>query len=146
MYGETLEEEKEEVPIKQQSPSPIGFILPTFEIIRGNSPESSGPDKCKFHSRIAINDLPQLAPLKIVQRESLTRIIDESRTSITTRGKIHQSGQQPKPNEEPKLYLLVKGLTKQSVEEANTIIKQLMIEGIESLSNNVNNKNGTTGK
>ncbi|KAI5952918.1 PRP5 [Candida jiufengensis] len=146
MYGETIEEEKEEVSAKQQSPSPIGFVLPTFEIIKGNSPETSGPDKCKFHSRITINDLPQSVRWKIVQRESLTRIIDESRTSITTRGKFYQSGQQPKPNEEPKLYLLVEGLTEQSVEEANTIIKQLMIEGIESLSSNNINKNGTTGK
>ncbi|KAI5954695.1 hypothetical protein KGF54_002471 [Candida jiufengensis] len=142
MYGETIEEEKEEVSIKQESPSPNGFILPTFEIIKGDSPETSGPDKCKFHSRITINDLPQSVRWKIVQRESSTRIIDESRTSITTRGKFYQSGQQPKPNEEPNL--LVEGLRKQSVEEAKTIIKRLMIEGIESLSSNVNNRIGTT--
>ncbi|KAI5961579.1 PRP5 [Candida pseudojiufengensis] len=142
MY-EHVEDEKVNSTSKQQSPTPISMSLPTFEIIEGNSPETSGPDKCKFHSRITINDLPQSVRWGIVQRESLTKIIEESRTSITTRGKFYPSGQQQKPNDEPKLYLLVEGLTKQSVEDANTIIKEKMIQGIESLRNN---DNGNTGK
>ena len=54
--------------------------------------ETSGPDKCKFYCRIVINDLPQKVRWNIVQRESLSKIIDESRTSITTRGQYYPPG------------------------------------------------------
>ena len=66
----------------------------------------------------------------IVQRESLSKIIDESRTSITTRGQYYPPGSKPLSNDQErngslaKLYLLVEGLTLQSVTEAITLIKK----------------------
>lgn len=79
----------------------------------------------------------------IVQRESLSKIIDESRTSITTRGQYYPPGSKPLSNDQErngslaKLYLLVEGLTLQSVTEAITLIKK-MLESLDILNQREN--------
>lgn len=105
--------------------------LPDFEIIEGKAPETSGPDRSKYHSRITINDLPQKVRWYIVNRDSLSKIIDTTSTSITHKGQYYPPNTNPKPNGPSKLYLLVEGLTVQAVEEANHLIKQRMIEGLQ---------------
>lgn len=105
--------------------------LPDFEIIDGKAPETSGPDRSRFHSRITINDLPQKVRWFIVNRDSLSKIIDGTSTSITHKGQYYAPNTTPKPNGQPKLYLLVEGLTRQAVESANGLIKQRMLEGLE---------------
>lgn len=114
--------------------------LPEFNIIEGRAEETSGPDKCKFHSRITINDLPQKARWYVVNRDSLASIIDTTSTSITNKGQYYapntkvpatvKSGARILPAP-PKLYLLIEGLTEESVKEANNLIRQKMIEGLE---------------
>lgn len=114
--------------------------LPEFKVIEGGADETSGPDKCKFHSRITINDLPQKARWIVVNADSLAQIIEATSTSITNKGQyyppgtkipatVKQGGKEvPAP---PKLYLLIEGLTENAVSEANKLIKQKMIEGLE---------------
>lgn len=114
--------------------------LPEFNIIEGKADETSGPDKCKFHSRITINDLPQKARWIVVNADNLAQIIESTSTSITNKGQyyppnskvpstIKKGGREvPAP---PKLYLLVEGLTEMAVKEANRMIRQKMIEGLE---------------
>lgn len=114
--------------------------LPEFNIIEGRADETSGPDKCKFHSRITINDLPQKARWFVVNRDSLGSIIDATSTSITNKGQYYapntkipttiKSGGRSVPAP-PKLYLLIEGLTEEAVKEANNLIRQKMIEGLE---------------
>lgn len=119
--------------------------IPTFEIIEGNSPETSGPDKCKFYCRVTINDLPQKVRWGIVQRESLSKIIEASKTSITTRGQFYppQSKQTP-TNDQPKLYLLIEGLTRKAVEEAAVLIRDKMLQGVEAMR--LDNHSAPTGR
>lgn len=114
--------------------------LPDFVVIEGRAPETSGPDKCKFHSRVTINDLPQKARWITVNRDSLSRIIDSTGVSITNKGQYYPPNQKiPKgtnPNDkeslqQPKLYLLVEGLTESSVQEAVNLLRDRMIEGLE---------------
>lgn len=114
--------------------------LPEFKIIEGKADETSGPDKCKFHSRITINDLPQKARWAVVSADNLAQIIESTSTSITNKGQyyppntkvpttVKKGGKDvPAP---PKLYLLVEGLTEVAVKEANRLIRQKMIEGLE---------------
>lgn len=121
--------------------------LPEFKIIEGRAEETSGPDKCKFHSRITINDLPQRARWYVVNRDSLGSIIEATSTSITNKGQYYAPNTKipittkiggrnvPAP---PKLYLLIEGLTEESVNEANKMIKQKMIEGLEIASKEEN--------
>ncbi|RLV94977.1 Pre-mRNA-processing ATP-dependent RNA helicase PRP5 [Spathaspora sp. JA1] len=140
MYDEQIttdtkkENSRSSTPTAAATSANISSMLPDFEIIEGNSPETSGPDKCKFYSRIIINDLPQSARWNIVNREHLSKIIETSKTSITTRGQFYPPGKSP-PNDNKdslaKLYLLVEGLTKSSVHEANNLIRERMIEGLE---------------
>lgn len=137
--------QQEETETKKLNDEPVPDIaLPEFNIIEGNTPETSGPDKCKFYCRIVINDLPQKVRWNIVQRESLSKIIDESRTSITTRGQYYPPGSKPLSNDQErngslaKLYLLVEGLTLQSVTEAITLIKKKMLESLDILNQREN--------
>lgn len=137
--------QQEETETKKPNNEPATDIaLPEFNIIEGNTPETSGPDKCKFYCRIVINDLPQKVRWNIVQRENLSKIIDESRTSITTRGQYYPPGSKPLSNDQErsgslaKLYLLVEGLTLQSVTEAITLIKKKMLESLDIMNQREN--------
>ena len=114
--------------------------FPQFEIIEGRAPETAGPDISKFHARIAVNDLPQTARWNIVSRDSLSKIIEATGTSITNKGQFYPSGTLPKPTIKngreiappPKLYLLVEGLTESAVKEAISLLRQKMVEGLET--------------
>lgn len=116
-------------------------LLPDFQIIEGQTPETSGPDKCKFYSRVVINDLPQKARWLVVNRDSISKIIESTSTSITNKGQYYPpNAKVPAPTTPtgnskpipPKLYLLVEGLTEASVRAANNLIRQRMIEGLEA--------------
>mgnify|MGYP001121112753 CR=1 FL=1 len=129
IFGENDDVSKEPTPSAQPS-SDIEHQLPDFKIIEGRAPETSGPDRCKFHSRITINDLPQTARWAIVNRESLSKIIETTGTSITNKGQYYGPNTKVK-DDAPKLYLLVEGLTEASVNEANNLIRDRMIAGLE---------------
>lgn len=128
MYGEEAEDKEKEngVSTNSKEGSPSIMTLPSFDIIEGNSPETAGPDKCKFFCRITINDLPQKVRWDIVQREQLSKIIEGSRTSITTKGQYYPPTYKfnTSKDTEPKLYLLVEGLTRKSIEDAISLIKE----------------------
>lgn len=109
--------------------------IPAFEVIEGRAQETAGPDKCKFHSRITINDLPQRARWIMVNRDSLSKIIDLTRTSITNKGQFYAPGAKaPSEGAPPKLYLLVEGLTEKAVRDANNMLRAKMIEGLEAVA------------
>ncbi|CUM45613.1 Pre-mRNA-processing ATP-dependent RNA helicase PRP5 [Debaryomyces fabryi] len=127
--------------------------LPDFHIIEGRAPETAGPDKCKFHSRITINDLPQKARWITVNRDSLSKVIETTGTSITNKGHyyppnskipktVKQNGKEVVPP--PKLYLLVEGLTEKAVHDAIMLLRQKMIEGLEVAAKE--ESKGPTGK
>lgn len=142
-YGESLEE-KQNDSNKQKSPlttsttttSSTEISLPEFEIVEGNTPDASGPDTCKFHCRIVINDLPQEARIRIVHGPTIAKIIEESRTSITTRGQYYPPGTKaPSENNKStsKLYLLVEGLTRQAVADAIALIRTRIVNALERI-------------
>lgn len=122
--------------------SKVEMELPDFHVIEGRAEETAGPDRCKFHSRITINDLPQKARWTVVNRDSLSRIIESTSTSITNKGQyyapntykptIKKNGQSVAAV--PKLYLLIEGLTENAVREANNMIRLKMIEGLEAVA------------
>ncbi|CCG25444.1 Prp5 pre-mRNA processing RNA-helicase [Candida orthopsilosis Co 90-125] len=148
MYGEEAEDKEKEngVSTNSKEGSPSIMTLPSFDIIEGNSPETAGPDKCKFFCRITINDLPQKVRWDIVQREQLSKIIEGSRTSITTKGQYYPPTHKfnTSKDTEPKLYLLVEGLTRKSIEDAISLIKERMFKSIESMT--VEDRGGITGR
>lgn len=115
--------------------------LPEFKVIEGRAAETSGPDRCKFHSRVTINDLPQKARWIVMNADGLSPIIEATSTSITNKGQYYPPGAKVPATVKqggrevaapPKLYLLIEGLTENSVYEANKMIRQKMIEGLEA--------------
>lgn len=120
----------------------VAIDLPEFTVLEGGADEISGPDKCKFHSRITINDLPQKARWIVVNADNLAQISEATTTSITNKGQYYPPGAKvpttvkkggkdtPAP---PKLYLLIEGQTENAVHEANKLIRQKMIDGLESV-------------
>lgn len=111
-----------------------------FVVIEGRAEETAGPDRCKFHLRITINDLPQKARWTVVNADNLAEVIEATSTSITNKGQYYAPNTKvpatvkvggrevPAP---PKLYLLIEGLTEKAVGDANRMIRQKMIEGLE---------------
>ncbi|KAK6205574.1 Pre-mRNA-processing ATP-dependent RNA helicase PRP5 [Scheffersomyces amazonensis] len=141
---EPEENRKENELSMEGTPTPESKIhdskLPDFTIIEGGAPETAGPDRGNFHSRITINDLPQKARLTVLNRDSLSKIIETTSAAITNKGQYYPPGTKiPTPtikkgkeiSAPPKLYLLVEGLTEQSVHEANRLLRSKMIEGLE---------------
>lgn len=120
-----------------------GVDLPEFDVVEGRASESTGPDRCKFHSRVVINDLPQSARWHVVNADNLSEVTEHTSTSITNKGQFYPPGSKvpttikaggkevPAP---PKLYLLVEGLTENAVRDANKLLRQKIIEGLESAS------------
>lgn len=143
MYGDAIKEVKTTTARSAPGMSETeiaGIKLPDFDIVEGKAPETSGPDRCKFHTRIEINDLPQKARWVVVNRDSLSKIIDATSASITSKGQYYPPNTKPpKPvikygrevPAPPKLYLLVEGLTKAAVQDANKLLRQKMIEGLD---------------
>lgn len=134
-------------PDAKSSTPEIGLDLPEFKVIAGKAEETSGPDKGRFYSRVTINDLPQKARWTVVNRDTLSRIIETTLTSITNKGQyyppktkvpqtIKSGGKEIAAP--PKLYLLIEGLTEQAVNDANRMIRDKMIEGLEQTSQDEN--------
>lgn len=129
-------------PVSSDAKVVNGVDLPEFDVIEGRACESTGPDRCKFHSRVTINDLPQSARWNVVNADNLSGISENTSVSITNKGQYYPPGSKvpstvkqggkevPAP---PKLYLLVEGLTENSVRDANLLLRQKIIEGLENV-------------
>lgn len=124
-------EEKPAAENSNPAPKTDDFELPDFDIVEGIPPDSSGPDRSRFHSRITINNLPQKVRWFVSNRESISKIIESTSCSITHKGQYYAPGSKPKKDQPAKLYLLVEALNKSDVERANQLIKQQMIEGLQ---------------
>lgn len=142
VYGEEKNSQqstvKENFSKESNLDSDLAKALPDFHIIEGRAPETSGPDKSKYHARITINDLPQKARWITVNRDSISKIIESTGTSITSKGQYYAPNVKPSKTDSkkdteipPKLYLLVEGLTEKSVHDAIMQLRQRMIEGLE---------------
>lgn len=131
-------------PVAENAKSVNGVDLPEFIVIEGKAAEATGPDKCKFHSRVTVNDLPQSARWNVVNGERLAGISEITSTSITSKGQfyppgskvpttIKQGGKGKEVPAPPKLYLLVEGLNEASVRDANKLLREKIIEGLENV-------------
>lgn len=121
--------DKDEEMRLEREPTVKEVALPDFEIIDGKAPETSGPDISKFHSRITINDLPKQTRMFVTKNDFLSRTIEVTGVSITHKGQFYGPNQRV---DKEKLYLLVEGLTKQAVNDANEMIKLRILEGLEN--------------
>lgn len=105
-----------------------------------NSEVGRGPDKGIFNAKININDLPQDVRWIATNNASLSKIIEETSTSVTYKGKFYPSGQEPKEGEEPKLYLLIEGEKEHQLMNAIETLKRTIVSGLKRATNDRSGK------
>jgi ATP-dependent RNA helicase DDX46/PRP5 len=86
----------------------IGGRLTKKNMIHPGQPiDNKGPDAGAFHATLEINDFPQKARWAVTNRTNVAKILDQTGTSITTKGNYYGPGKVPQEGEMPKLYILV---------------------------------------
>lgn len=98
-------------------------------IHHGQPIDNKGPDSGAFHSTLEINDFPQKARWAVTNRTNISKVLESTGTSITTKGNFYAAGKTPGENDQPKLYILVEGDTEQVVLAAMTELTRLLREG-----------------
>lgn len=82
------------------------------------------------HSCNAYNiPITEKARWAVTNRTNVAKILENSGTSITTKGNFYGAGKEPGPNDLPKLYILVEGETEISVTNAMRELMRLLKEG-----------------
>ncbi|KAB8339050.1 hypothetical protein FH972_021986 [Carpinus fangiana] len=100
--------------------------------IRGNAPiDNKGPDAGLYHATLEINDFPQKARWACTNRTNVARILNDTGTSITTKGEFYPATRPPPgPTDPPKLYILVEGDTELAVTNAMRELMRSLKEGM----------------
>jgi ATP-dependent RNA helicase DDX46/PRP5 len=98
--------------------------------------DNHGPDAGAFHATLEVNDFPQKARWSVTNRTNVSKVLETTGVSITTKGQYYPEGTAPGPNQPPKLYVLVEGDTERQVEAAmgdlTRYLKKGTIEALES--------------
>ncbi|KAF2276220.1 DEAD-domain-containing protein [Westerdykella ornata] len=98
-------------------------------IHHGQPIDNKGPDAGAFHSTIEINDFPQKARWAVTNRTNVSKILESTGVSITTKGTYYPPGSGPKEEKDlPPLYILVEGDTENVVQAAMMEITRLLRE------------------
>ncbi|ODV92296.1 hypothetical protein CANCADRAFT_21242 [Tortispora caseinolytica NRRL Y-17796] len=93
-------------------------------------------DGAKYHATFTINDFPAKARWAATNRTNVVRLIDNLNISVTNKGTYYPEGKTPGPNDDPKLYLLIEGDTKESVEIAIKELQRLVSEAMSDIITN----------
>ncbi|KAH3672059.1 hypothetical protein WICMUC_004460 [Wickerhamomyces mucosus] len=94
-----------------------------------------------FNAKITINDLPQNVRWLATNNTALNKVIEETFTSVTYKGKYYPTGEGPKDEkDEPKLYLLIEAEKSDNVLNAIELVKNMIIDGLKKLQKD--NRNG----
>ncbi|KAF2745412.1 P-loop containing nucleoside triphosphate hydrolase protein [Sporormia fimetaria CBS 119925] len=99
--------------------------------VRAGQPiDNKGPDAGAFHATITINPFPQKARWAVTNRTNVAKILEQTGTSITTKGTYYPPGSGPKEEADlPPLYILVEGDTENQVADAMHEIRQHLRDG-----------------
>lgn len=101
----------------------------TGQLRSGVPIDNKGPDAGAFHATLEINDFPQKARWAVTNRTNVAKILEQTGTSITTKGSFYPIGKEVQPGGDPKLYILVEGDTEVVVTNAMRELMRLLKEG-----------------
>ena len=65
----------------------------------------------------------------VTNRTNIAKVLEQTGTSITTKGSYYPAGKTPGPGQDPKLYILVEGDTEVVVTSAMKELRRLLAEG-----------------
>lgn len=97
------------------------------QVQKGASAGGTGALPVEYDEVIYINDYPQPARWKVVQKDSIGNVADTFGVSVITRGIYLPPGKQLGPNED-KLNLRIVGTHKQSVQSARAEVERMLKE------------------
>ena len=101
----------------------------TGQLRSGVPIDNKGPDAGAFHATLEINDFPQKARWAVTNRTNVAKILEQTGTSITTKGNYYPAGKEVPAGADPKLYILVEGDTEVVVTNAMRELMRLLKEG-----------------
>jgi ATP-dependent RNA helicase DDX46/PRP5 len=101
----------------------------TGQLRSGVPIDNKGPDAGAFHATLEINDFPQKARWAVTNRTNVAKILEQTGTSITTKGSFYPTGKDVQLGGDPKLYILVEGDTEVVVTNAMRELMRLLKEG-----------------
>lgn len=104
-------------------------VLKNFKV--EYSSKARGLEATCYYAKLNINDLPPTTRWYVTTHENYLRVIELTGTSITTRGRYYPPGQDPKPGDDPKLYVLVEGPNEVSVGRAVGLFRENVLRGLE---------------
>uniref|UniRef100_A0A7S3AHJ0 RNA helicase n=1 Tax=Haptolina ericina TaxID=156174 RepID=A0A7S3AHJ0_9EUKA len=81
----------------------------------------------RFTAELEINEYPQTARYKVMQRDSLQAIQEWTKVVITTKGAYYPPGRNPPPGER-KLYMVIEGETEVAVKAAKKELRRTLEE------------------
>ncbi|KAH9130236.1 hypothetical protein LEN26_008733 [Aphanomyces euteiches] len=89
--------------------------------------DAAGTEGYHFRDELEINDYPQQARWKVVQKESSDLVADLTGAAVICRGTYVPSGRKPNLGER-KLYLAIEGSSRQSVQDAKRELQRILDE------------------
>ncbi|ODV88235.1 hypothetical protein CANARDRAFT_193444 [[Candida] arabinofermentans NRRL YB-2248] len=102
--------------------------LNDFKVVYGSA--KKGPDSSNYHAKLNINDLPKNPRWLVSNRESISKVVEATSTSITTKGRYYPPGKEPGEKEDAKLYLLIEGESEHSVRTAVELFKETLVKAL----------------
>uniref|UniRef100_A0A7S4IIZ5 ATP-dependent RNA helicase PRP5/DDX46/KHDC4 KH domain-containing protein n=1 Tax=Prymnesium polylepis TaxID=72548 RepID=A0A7S4IIZ5_9EUKA len=81
----------------------------------------------RFTSELEINDYPQMARFKVMQRDSLQAIQEWTKVAITTKGTYYPPGRNAPPGER-KLFMVIEGESEEAVKAAKKELRRTLEE------------------
>jgi len=115
--------------VKQAASAVDSRLKKNGELRSGVPIDNKGPDAGAYHATLEINDFPQKARWAVTNRTNIAKVLEQTGTSITTKGSYYAAGKSPQPGQDPKLYILVEGDTELVVTNAMRELKRLLAEG-----------------
>ncbi|KAI5788179.1 P-loop containing nucleoside triphosphate hydrolase protein [Pyronema domesticum] len=115
--------------VKQAASAVDSRLKKNGELRTGVPIDNKGPDAGAYHATLEINDFPQKARWAVTNRTNIAKVLEQTGTSITTKGSYYPAGKSPTAGQDPKLYILVEGDTELVVTNAMRELKRLLAEG-----------------
>ena len=132
--------------VKQAASAVDSRLKKNGELRSGVPIDNKGPDAGAYHATLEINDFPRMFPFllycrqytnnlaekarwAVTNRTNIAKVLEQTGTSITTKGSYYAPGKAPQLGQDPKLYILVEGDTEVVVTNAMRELMRLLKEG-----------------
>ncbi|CAJ0584811.1 unnamed protein product, partial [Mesorhabditis spiculigera] len=115
--------------IAEKLNSRLNYIADESMSMLGHSEEQE-----YFEEELEINDFPQQVRYKICSRDNLRHINEYADVGISVKGTFYPPKREPKPGQDPKLFLFLEARTEFNLRKAKEEIFRIMRESMKSIA------------